>query len=320
MGENYIAGIVKKYKIFFILLLVMIICSFISPLFLTVTNITNIFKQIAANAILAAGVCFVILTGGIDISIGSIVGYTGAVAAYLVTRDVNVALVTLAAVAIGAAIGAVNGVLVANCGLQPMIVTLGMLSIFRGATYVFTNGRTISIGAAPSVQAFKALGSGMLFDRIPISLVVVAAVYALSFYILQRTKYGRHIYAVGGNEEAARLSGINVNRTKLMAYTICGAFAAVGGVIVASRISSAQPTAGQSYEMDAIAAVVIGGTSLRGGEGHVLFTIVGAITIGMINNMLNLLAVSSYYQISIKGLVIIIAVLLDAYTNRAQSR
>jgi ribose transport system permease protein len=159
----------------------------------------------------------------------------------------------------------------------------------------------------------------MLFDSIPISLIVVAIVYAFAFYLLQRTKYGRHIYAVGGNEEAAKLSGISVNRVKIMAYTICGAMAAIGGVIVASRISSAQPTAGQSYEMDAIAAVVIGGTSLRGGEGHVIFTIVGAITIGMINNMLNLMAVSSYYQISIKGLVIILAVLLDAYTNKAQS-
>ena len=319
MSKSAVIDIVRKYKIFFIFLLIAALCSVISPRFLTVGNITNIFRQIAANAILAAGVCFVILTGGIDISIGSTVGFVGAISAYMTTRSIGVGVVLPTAVLVGALVGVLNGFLVAKCNLQPMIVTLGTQSIFRGATYVFTGARTISIGSGESVAAFKALGSGMLFDMIPISLVVVVVVYAFAFYLLQHTRYGRHIYAVGGNEEAARLSGINVAGAKILAYTMCGAFAAIAGVIVPSRISSAQPTAGIAYEMDAIAAVVIGGTSLRGGEGRVIFTIVGAVTIGMINNMLNLMAVSSYYQISIKGLVIILAVLLDAYTNRRKN-
>ena len=318
MSKNAAIDFLLKYKIVLIFLLIAAICSVISPRFLTAVNITNIFKQIAPNAILAVGVCFVILTGGIDISIGSTVAFTGAISAYMVTKSISVVAIMPTAVLIGALIGVINGVLVAKCNLQPMIVTLGSQSIFRGATYVFTGARTISIGSAASVASFKALGSGMLFN-IPISLIVVVVVYAFAFYLLQLTKYGRHIYAVGGNEEAAKLSGISVSGAKILAYTVCGAFAAIAGVIVTSRISSAQPTAGLSYEMDAIAAVVIGGTSLRGGEGRVLFTIVGAIIIGMINNMLNLMAVSSYYQISIKGLVIILAVLLDAYTNRAKN-
>jgi ribose transport system permease protein len=319
MSRDIAFNLIGKYKIFLIFLLIAAICSAISPRFLTAVNITNIFRQVAANAILAAGVCFVILTGGIDISIGSTVGFVGAVSAFMVTQSLNVVVILPAAILIGALIGLINGVLVAKCNLQPMIVTLGTQSIFRGATYVFTGARTVSIGAGEGVSSFKALGSGMLFDTIPISLIVVVVVYAFAFFLLHHTKYGRHIYAVGGNEEAARLSGINVSGAKILAYTVCGALAAVAAVIVTSRISSAQPTAGLSYEMDAIAAVVIGGTSLRGGEGRVIFTIVGAVTIGMINNMLNLMAVSSYYQISIKGLVIILAVLLDAYTNRTKN-
>ena len=319
MSGNAAIDFIRKYKIFLIFLLIVAICSVISPRFLTVGNITNIFRQTAVNAILAAGVCFVILTGGIDISIGYTAGFAGAVSAYMVTQNLSVVVILPAAILIGAFIGVINGVLVAKCNLQPMIVTLGTQSIFRGATYVFTGGRTISIGSGASVASFKALGSGMLFDTVPISLIVVVVVYASAFYLLQHTRYGRHIYAVGGNEEAARLSGINVSGAKILAYTVCGALSAIAGVLVVSRISSAQPTAGIAYEMDAIAAVVIGGTSLRGGEGRVVFTVVGAITIGMINNMLNLMAVSSYYQISIKGLVIILAVLLDAYTNRTKN-
>jgi len=319
MNENAAIDFIRKYKIVLIFLLIAAICSVMSPRFLTVGNITNIFRQVAVNAILAAGVCFVILTGGIDISIGSTAAFVGAVSAFMVTRSINLAVILPAAILIGALIGVINGVLVAKCNLQPMIVTLGTQSIFRGATYVFTGGRTISIGSGEAVSSFKALGSGMLFDTIPISLIVVVVVYVFAFYLLQHTKYGRHIYAVGGNEEAARLSGINVHSAKILAFTVCGALSAIAGVIVTSRISSAQPTSGIAYEMDAIAAVVIGGTSLRGGEGRVIFTIVGAIIIGMINNMLNLMAVSSYYQISIKGLVIILAVLLDSYTNRTKN-
>lgn len=318
MNKVSFSDIFKKYRIVFILLFVIVLSSVISPRFLTVDNITNIFKQIAANAVLAVGVCFVILTSGIDISIGSTVGLVGAVSAYLVTKDVNFVFILLVAISVGAVVGSANGLLVAKCNLQPMIVTLGTQAILRGATYIFTDGRTISIGSGESVKAFKSLGSGMLFGQIPISLIIVVIIYAFSFYILQRTKFGRHVYAVGGNEESAKLSGINVASTKIFAFIICGIMAAISGVITTARISSAQPNAGVSYEMDAIASVVIGGTSLRGGEGRVLFTIVGAAIIGMINNMLNLMAVSSYYQTAIKGLVIILAVLLDAYSGRSK--
>jgi ribose transport system permease protein len=313
-------AILTKLRPILILLLVTVVFSMLSDRFFTVGNLTNIFKQISANAILASGVYFTILMGGIDISVGSVLGFSGAMAAYLMVHVDSpwaAALAVAAAIIIGAAAGTANGFFVAKCRLQPMIVTLASLSIFRGATLVLTNGASISINKTAGASAFKLLGQGAVFnDFLPVPIIIMAAIYAVVYYILNKTAYGRHIYAIGGNEDAAYLSGISVAKTKILGFMASGLMAGVAGIIVTARVAAAQPLAGQGYEMDAIAAVVIGGTSLRGGEGHVLYTIIGAVIIGMLNNILNLKDVSSYYQTIIKGGVILAAVLLDAYSKR----
>lgn len=305
---------VKSCKLFLILLVVVIVMGAINPRFVTISNFTNIFRQIATNAILAAGVCFVILTGGIDISVGATLGFVGAISVTLASGGMNIFAVVAISLAIGIVIGAFNGILVSKFFLQPMIVTLATQSIFRGLTYIFTKGSPIPLKMdGISGQMYKMIGSGSVFGTMfPISLLIVVIVYAFSHYSLDRTTYGRHIYAVGGNESAAKLSGINTVFTKTMAYVASGVMAALAGIIISARVSSAQPNAGEMYEMDAIAAVVIGGTSLRGGEGRVLFCFIGAIIIGMLNNFLNLMGVDSYYQVVVKGVVILVAVMIDA--------
>ena len=310
-----------KYQLFIILLLVILVLGIINPKFLTLSNFSNIFKQIATNAILAAGMCFVILTGGIDISVGAILAFVGAISVSLISNGASLLVALLVSVTLGAVIGWINGVFIARFNLQPMIVTLATQSIFRGMTYIFTKGSPISLNMTLiDGKAYKWIGSGNILGGIPFPLILVLLVYALSFYVLTKTPFGRHVYAVGGNEEAARLSGINTRRTKTLAYIACGVMAAIAGVIISSRVASAQPNAGEMYEMDAIAAVVIGGTSLRGGEGRLLYTIIGAIIIGMLNNFLNLMGVDSYYQVVVKGFVILVAVLTDANTEKARAK
>lgn len=304
-------GFAGRYRPVLIMLLVASVFACMHSRFLTPSNFLNILKQNSHYGILAAGVCFAILLGGIDISLGSVLAFSGAVAALIISTGHSVVLAILAAIAIGAVAGLMNGVFIARFKLQPMIVTLATMSIFRGATLVLTNGKSISLGKLAGSATFKAIGQGSIgFLPVPVLLLII--IYIIVYYILNKTAFGRHVYAIGGNEEAARLSGINVARSKILAHVMCGLLAGVAGIMVTARVASATPTAGNGYEMDAIAAAVIGGISLRGGEGQVLFTIVGAIIIGMLNNILNLMNVSSYYQTIIKGVVILIAVLLDA--------
>lgn len=320
------AAVLTKLRPILILLLVTVVFSLLSDRFFTLSNFTNIFKQISINAILASGVYFAILMGGIDISVGSVLGFSGAMAAYLLVNiqsPIGALAAVAAALLIGAGAGTANGFFVAKCRLQPMIATLASLSIFRGATMLLTNGASISINKAAGAEVFKFIGQGALnFNlfgapaSIPIPIILTAAIYAGVYYILNKTAYGRHIYAIGGNEDAAYLSGISVAKTKILGYMASGLMAGLAGIITTARVAAAQPLAGQGYEMDAIAAVVIGGTSLRGGEGHVLYTIIGAVIIGMLNNILNLTNASPHLQIIIKGGVILAAVLLDASTKR----
>lgn len=314
------AAILTKLRPILILLLVTVVFSLLSDRFFTLSNLTNIFKQISINAILASGVYFAILMGGIDISVGSVLGFSGAMAAYLLVRiqsPIGALAAVAAALVIGAGAGGANGFFIAKCRLQPMIATLASLSIFRGATMLLTNGASISINKAAGASVFKFLGQGtVLDDFLPIPIIIMAGVYAIVYHILNKTAYGRHIYAIGGNEDAAFLSGISVAKTKILGYMASGLMAGLAGIITTARVAAAQPLAGQGYEMDAIAAVVIGGTSLRGGEGHVLYTIIGAVIIGMLNNILNLTNASPHLQIIIKGGVILAAVLLDASTKR----
>ena len=311
-----VVGTCSRVRPVLIMLLAGAVFACMHPRFLTVSNFTNIISQYSHYGILAAGVCFAILIGGIDISLGSVLAFAGVIAAMIVSSGASVVLAILAALVIGALAGCFNGVFIAHFKLQPMIVTLATMSIFRGACMVVTNAKPVSCGKLPGSEIFKAIGQKSLFGVVPYTILLLALVYVVTFYILNMTSYGRHVYAVGGNEDAARLSGINVESTKIIAHTICGLFAGIAGIVVTARGATAQPTAGDGYEMDAIAAAVIGGISLRGGEGQVLFTIAGTIIIGMLNNILNLLNVASHYQPIIKGAVILFAVLLDSRSRK----
>lgn len=292
------------------LIIFSVLISFASPRFLTKSNLLNVFRQTSINAIIAAGMTFVILTGGIDLSVGSILGFSGAIAAGLLAGGVNIFFAILAALIIGAVAGMFNGIIITKGKVQPFIATLAMMILLRGATLVYTSGRPIPVPAATTSPIFRKIGAGYIAG-IPIPIFIMAIIFLICYVVLTQSKFGRHLYAVGGNEKAAKLSGINTDRIKVLAYTISGMLASIAGLIVTSRLSSAQPTAGDGYELDAIAAVVLGGTSLVGGQGSILGTIIGALIIGILNNALNLLDVQSYYQMIAKAVVILVAVLLD---------
>ncbi len=309
--NNNIKNVVSKYQSLIGLIVFSIIISFLSNRFLTLGNASNVLRQSSINAILSVGMTFVILTGGIDLSVGSIFAFSGAITAFLVSIGQNFFLSIIAGLVVGTVIGLINGFFIAKAKLQPFIVTLVMMTIFRGATLVFTDGKPINVGYEKNAEIFAKFGNGYLFDIIPIPIVVMVIVIAIAYFILNKTTVGRYVYAIGGNEDATKLSGINVTKVKLFVYGISGLLSALAGIIITARLGSAQPTAGEGYELDAIAAVVLGGTSLSGGVGTVLGTIVGVLIIGILNNALNLLNVSSYYQLLAKGLVILIAVLLD---------
>lgn len=296
-----------------IALLVLIgVVSAINPDFFSVDNILNILRQTSVNAIIAVGMTFVILIAGIDLSVGSILALTGAFAASMVGAELPVLLIIPLVLLIGTLLGGISGVIVAKGKVQAFIATLVTMTLLRGVTMVYTDGRPISTGFSDTADAFTFLGTGYLFV-IPLPIWLMAIVFLVSWYVLKHTKIGRYIYALGGNEAATRLSGINVNKVKIFVFAVSGFLSSLAGLIVTSRLSSAQPTAGVSYELDAIAAVVVGGTSLMGGKGRVMGTLIGALIIGFLNNALNLLDISSYYQMIAKALVILIAVLADNY-------
>lgn len=299
-----------KNKSLVVLVVFCIVIAILNPRFLTPSNVLNILRQTSINSVIAAGMTFVILTGGIDLSVGSTLALAGAVAAMMLAKGSSVYLAVLAALAIGAAIGAFNGLAISKGKIQPFIATLGVMTLIRGYTLVFTDGKPISAGSSAGAAAFVNIGAGY-FLGIPIPIYIMALVFGISYYILRHTRMGRYVYSLGCNEEATIYSGINTDRIKILVYTISGILAALAGIIITARLSSAQPQAGSGYELDAIAAVVLGGTSLAGGIGGIFGTVIGALIIGVLNNALNLMDVSSYYQLLLKGLVILIAVLLD---------
>jgi inositol transport system permease protein len=281
------------------------------PVFLTVPNLVNVIRQIAINGILAVGVTFVLLTGGVDLSLGSVVALAGVVAASFAHPDeYPIVFAVLMGIATGTACGATNGLVVTRGGVAPFIVTLGMMTAARGLALVVSGGKPVSNMSPDLTQlAGDILG-------LPIPVLILAAVSVASWLFLANTRLGRHIYAVGGNENAARAAGIDVRRIKLFAYTVCGALTGLAGVVLAARITTGQPNAGVAYELDAIAAVVIGGTSLSGGVGGIGGTLLGVLLMGVINNGLDLLNVSSYYQQIVKGVIIVGAVWLDRRQRR----
>ena len=299
-----------KYKSLIGLVLLIGIVSILNPAFLSGKNILNILRQTSVNAIIAAGMTFVILTGGIDLSVGSILAISGAVCASLMVNGQNMILAVIIAIIIGGVFGTLNGFIISKGKLQPFIATLATMTILRGVTMVFTDGKPITLGSGDLAISFSKIGGGTILG-IPTPVIIMIVVFVVSAYILSNTKMGRYTYALGSNEEATKLSGLNTDKIKIWVYTISGILAAVAGIILTSRLYSAQPTAGNGYELDAIAAVVLGGTSLTGGKGKISGTIIGALIIGVLSNALNMLDVSSYYQMMVKGVVILIAVLLD---------
>lgn len=309
--KNNLKSLVLKYKSLIGLLILCLVITIITPRFLSVGNIKNVLTQVSVNAVIAIGMSFVILTGGIDLSVGSILAVSAAAAASIMKSTGNIYLAIIVALAIGCFIGVVNGVLISKGKIQAFIVTLATMTIFRGVTYVYTNGTPISgLG-----QNFSGIGNKTILG-LPIPVVIMVVVFGIAFYVLSQTRYGRYLYALGGNEDSARLSGINTDKVKTLVYVISGATAALSGIIVTSRIGSASPNAGVGFELDAIAAVVVGGTSLSGGEGSVVGTIIGALIIGVLNNGLNLINVSPFYQAIVKGLVILLAVMVKKNSNK----
>lgn len=300
--------LLKDYGIFIAFAALCAGLSAINENFLTLGNWTNILRQTSINGILAIGMTYVILTRGIDLSVGSILALSGLVAGSLVTgSEPHAAIVGIAAgLAVGLALGAVNGFLVARLAVAPFVVTLGMLSVARGLTFIYNDGMPI----ANLSQDFRAIGQGMV-GGLPVPVIILGITFLIFWFILKYTTFGRYVYAVGGNERSAKTSGIGTRRVIFTVYAISGLLAALAGQILAARTTSALPQAGVAYELDAIAAVVIGGTSLSGGVGTLSGTLVGALIIGVINNGLDLMGVSSYYQQVIKGTIIVAAVLLD---------
>lgn len=292
--------------------LIIIVLSIVSSDFLTVGNIFNVLRQISINALIAFGMTFVILTGGIDLSVGSILALSSSLTAGLMVGGVNTWLAVLMGLVGGALMGMINGLLITKGKVAPFIATLATMTIFRGLTLVYTEGRPIT----GFKDGFAFLGKGY-FLQIPMPIIWMIVSFVVLYIILKHTTFGRRVYALGSNEEATWLSGINTTKIKIMVYSISGLLAAVSGIILTSRLNSAQPTAGASFELDAIAAVVLGGTSLSGGKGWLVGTLIGAMIIGVLSNGLNLMNVSSFYQQVVKGVVILIAVLLDRSKSRA---
>jgi ribose transport system permease protein len=308
---------IKKFQSLIALLLLCIVLSFLTDKFFAADNGLNILRQVAVNAIIATGMTLIVLTAGIDLSVGSVLALCGAVTAGLfknglefASADLFIGFTILGAILggllIGTLLGWFNGFTVTKFNVPPFVATLAMLTIARGFTMLYTKGHPISnLG-----KDFAFIGAGSLLG-IPVPVWIAIVVVLLAVFITQKTKLGRYIYAIGGNEQAAKLSGINIKKVKLTVYAMAGALAALGGIIVTARLDSAQPNAGISYELDAIAAVVIGGTSLSGGKGSVWGTVMGAIIIGVLNNGLVLLNVSPFWQQVVKGGVILLAVIID---------
>lgn len=301
-----------------VLIVLCILLSIAEPAFHSFANFINILQQVTVIAVLALGVNIVIFTGGIDISVGSVVAISGIVMGKLVVEGGMPSLVgVIAALIIGAACGTFNGLMISKFKLQPMIATLAMMSMARGAALTLAGGETIT-GYS---DAFRWIGIGTVpGTQIPVQIIFMILLYLVFYYIMKYRKFGRYIYSIGGNEEATRLSGINVDKFKTLAYTLSGLCAAIASVILVAKLNSAQSTAGQDYEMDAIASCVIGGTSLLGGFGSVWGTFVGAIIMIVIRNGLNLLNVSANLQKLVIGVVILLAVLADSIRNKAAKK
>ena len=316
-----------KLRAVLVLLILLAAFSIMTPSFLTANNLSILAKHVSISAILAVGMTFVVLSGGIDLSVGSVAGLAGMVAGGLLTVGIaghttGIVGAIIAALLVSCGVGLLNGLLVSRVGVAPFIATLGTLYIARGAALLISNGKTfpnLAGTAAGGSTGFSVIGqSFLLVVPLPVWLMTVIAVAASA--VAMRTPFGRHVYAVGGNERAARLAGIRVGRVKLLTYCFSGLCAGLVGLIIASQLESAHPATGESFELNAIAAVVLGGTSLMGGRGSVRGSLIGAFVIGVLADGLVMMGVSEFWQIVIKGLVIVLAVTVDQLQTRVEAR
>ncbi|SCM77484.1 Ribose transport system permease protein RbsC [uncultured Pleomorphomonas sp.] len=328
-GQSTLLLLLLKLRTFIALIAVVVFFSLMAPNFVTVANVVIVSKHVAINAFLAIGMTFVILTGGIDLSVGAIVGLVGMVAGALVLYGIplqmfgvviypNVWEMIGIALLVGTFVGFVNGLLITRMQVAPFIATLGMLYVARGTALLMSGGSTFpNLIGKPEFgnQGFPVLGSGTILG-IPLSIWLLLVVAGIAAYVATKTPFGRQVYAVGGNERAATLSGVNVNRVKLAVYMISGFCAAIAGLVVASQLVASHPASGETFEMNAIAAAVLGGTSLSGGRGTIGGTIVGAFVIGVLSDGLVMMGVSEFWQMVIKGVVIVGAVILDQMQRR----
>ncbi|MBG9549267.1 MAG: ABC transporter permease [Bacillota bacterium] len=298
------------------LFILCVVITIINPNFLTSNNLLNVLRQTSTNLYLALAMTMIIILGGIDLSVGSIMAVTGVVTTGMIALfDTSVLVAVLAGLLVGMIFGAINGYVAATTIIPPFIITLATMNIARGAAYVITDGKPVRVMS----DSFNFLGSGYLFGILPMPVLYLIILLILCYFIMNKTKLGRYMYAVGGNAEAARFSGINIKKIQFFAYTFSGLMAAIAGIVLASRMFSGQPTAGEGAELDAIAAVVLGGTSMTGGYGRIGGTVIGALIIGVLSNGLNLMGVSSFWQYIVKGIVILVAVYADVIKRRKKA-
>lgn len=308
LNAKSIKRFLGKNALYLAFLVLFIVLSFSSPVFLTAKNLINVIRQISVIGIISVGMTFVIITGGIDLSVGSMVAITAVVATSFATEENSYPLIMVIGIGllVGLVFGLFNGFFVAKMSVPPFIATLATMTIARGLAMVYSNGRNI-IGVK---DTYAVIGKGNL-GGLPLPVIIFIVVVLIGIFILNFTKFGRQVYAVGGNEMSAIVSGINAVNVKFLCYVISGLTSAIAAIVLSARIQTGQPAGALGYELDAITAVAIGGTSLSGGVGSILGTVIGMLIIGVMTNGLDLLNVSSYYQQVIKGVIILVAVLTD---------
>jgi len=311
--NNSLSAMIKSNSLIVVFLGLCIAISIMTPNFLLPQNLVNVMIQISINALLATGMTFVIISGGIDVSVGSVAALAGIVATAIIKMmpeagvftSISISLVV--SIVVGVVVGGINGLAITKFNITPFIATMGMLSIARGFAFVYTQSKPIFDLPA----SFGWIGQGYIADIVPVIVLLMVAIMYLAHVVLDKTSFGRYIFAVGSSEDVAKLSGINVNQVKMSVYIISGILSALGGVCLASRLATGQPAAASGYELAAIAAVVMGGTSMNGGKGKIINTVIGLLTIGIINNGLSLMQVSSYWQTITMGVIILLAVGFD---------
>lgn len=309
-----IKNIITKYAIYLVLIALVITFYIASPHFLTFENLFNILRQVSVTGIAAVGMTFVILTGGIDLSVGSIIGVSGLITAMMMVAGVNPIIAIIIALIAGLVMGLINGFIINEIRIPPLIVTLGMMTTWRGVAFLLTGGLPVF----GFTKDFAVIGQGYLWV-FPVPVLIMALVFVVGYFVLNKFVIGRYIYGVGGNEEASRLSGINVKKIIYFVYAASGLLCALAGIVLLSRTNSGQPKAGTSYEMDIITGVVLGGVSIKGGEGKITGVIAGVIIMGILSNGMIITNVGDYVQRVVQGLVLIAAVGFDAYNQRSKN-